>query len=306
MTDTRGWPGPAAALSAQDLVGIHHGHERWCPFCGPYRDDTYELPVDGESPADGEPARRRYSRAFRLLRVLAKLALLILLLGTAAAGAIVLVTPSAGQALALAQALARSRHTPWPAPPVPARFAQALVATEDHRFYSEPGIDPIALGRVLLADITGGPDQGGSGIEYQLARMVYKPGGTGLGAQTQLTALAVKLGLAYSKQEILALYAEVAYYGQGYYGLQAAACGYFGQPPSALTVTQAALLAGLVNAPSADDPVTHLAAARARQQHVLDRMVATGYLTRGQAAQAIRQPLRLQRGGRLAQRGCPA
>jgi membrane peptidoglycan carboxypeptidase len=168
-------------------------------------------------------------------------------------------------------------------------------------FHSEPGIDPFAVGRVLFAKFTGGQDQGGSTIEYQLARMLYTPvGRAGLAAQAQDAALAVKLNLTYSKQRILALYADAAYFGHGYYGLQAAACGYFGRPPASLSVAQAALLAGLVNAPSADDPVVNPAAAQSREQHVLSRMVATGYLTHAEAGQALRQPLGLTQTASMA------
>lgn len=117
-------------------------------------------------------------------------------------------------------------------------------------------------------------------------------------------APATKLGLTYSKQETLALYAEMAYYGQGFYGLHVAACGYFGRPPARLAITQAALLAGLVNAPSADDPVTHPAAAPSRERHVLARMAATGYLSQAQVTSAMRQPLRLNPGGQRAAPGC--
>ena len=69
--------------------------------------------------------------------------------------------------------------------------------------------------------------------------------------------MAVKLHQAYSRAEILRLYAEIAYYGHGYYGLQAASCGYFGRPPDQLTIVQAAMLAGAVNAPTYDDPLTY-------------------------------------------------
>jgi membrane peptidoglycan carboxypeptidase len=89
------------------------------------------------------------------------------------------------------------------------------------------------------------------------------------------------------------MYAEVAYYGHGFYGLEAASCGYFGRPPSALTWSQAAMLAGAVNAPSLDDPITHPATARAREEHVFARLVAVGNLTRAQADASLSEPLGL-------------
>jgi membrane peptidoglycan carboxypeptidase len=112
-------------------------------------------------------------------------------------------------------------------------------------------------------------------------------------------ALAVKLNRAYSRAEILRLYAEIAYYGHGYYGLEAASCGYFGRPPARLTVVQAAMLAGVVNAPTYDDPLVYPGHARVRLVHVIDRMAAVGYLTRAQQDAALRSPL-----GLSAVRGC--
>ena len=109
--------------------------------------------------------------------------------------------------------------------------------------------------------------------------------------------LAVKLYVSYTKEQILSLYAEVAYYGNGYYGLEQASCGYFGRPARNLTVIQGAMLAGVVNAPSADDPVTNPGNARARLEHVIARMVAVGYLDSAQARQVLSAPLGLTRGG---------
>ena len=223
-----------------------------------------------------------------------------------AAGTLWLVTPSASEAVQLARAQAVLHGIAYPGPAVPANFARPLIATEDKRFYSEPGIDPLAVGRVVEADVTNGSDQGGATIEQQLAKMLYTPGRTGFDAELTQVALAVKLNVSYTKQQILDLYAEAAYYGNGYYGLEQASCGYFGRQARDLTVTQGAMLAGVVNAPSADDPVTSPGNARARLQHVIARMVAVGYLTSAQARQALSAPLGLAQGGgncRLRQRG---
>ena len=94
--------------------------------------------------------------------------------------------------------------------------------------------------------------------------------------------------------------ASVAYFGDGYYGLAAASCGYFGVAPAALSWPQAALLAGLMQAPSADNPVTHFTLARAREAHVLARLAATRTLTRAQADRAYREPLHLADAARTA------
>jgi len=97
------------------------------------------------------------------------------------------------------------------------------------------------------------------------------------------------LDLTYSKAQVLQMCADVAYFGHGFYGLAAASCGYFGQRPAQLSWAQAAMLAGLVLRPSADNPLDHPARARAREAHVLGRLVATQVLTSAQAAAA--QPL---------------
>ena len=210
-------------------------------------------------------------------------------------GALWVTTPSAGEATQLAEAQAQQEGIPYPGPAAPENFTRPLIATEDHRFYSEPGVDPLAVGRVVWADITGGDpgDQGGATIEQQLAKLLYTPTQTGLNAEVKQVVLAFKLNLTYSKQQILNMYAEAAYYGNGYYGLEAASCGYFGHPASELTVTQGAMLAGVVNAPSVDDPVTDPANAKARLEHVIARMVAVGDLTSAQAQQALSAPLGL-------------
>ncbi len=182
---------------------------------------------------------------------------------------------------------------------MPQYFAEALVATEDHRFYADPGVDPLALVRVAASWLTGHTDGGGSTIDQQLAKNLYTSGHSSFPQILEQVALAVKLNRAYSRAEILRLYAEIAYYGHGYYGLQAASCGYFGRPPAQLTVVQAAMLAGAVNAPTYDDPLVYPARARARLVHVIDRMAAVGYLTTAQQDAALKAPLDLS-----AVRGC--
>jgi penicillin-binding protein 1A len=214
------------------------------------------------------------------------------------AGALWVATPSAGEATQLAAAQAAQHGIAYPGPSVPANFARPLIATEDHRFYSEPGVDLLAVARVVQAKVTGGSDQGGATIEQQLAKLLYTPTETGFNAKVKQVVLAVKLNLAYSKQQILDLYAEVAYYGHGFYGLEQASCGYFGHPARDLTVVQGAMLAGVVNAPSVDDPINDPDNARARLTHVIDRMVAVGDLTTAQGRQVLSTPLGLTTGDR--------
>jgi membrane peptidoglycan carboxypeptidase len=242
-------------------------------------------------PTSQEPPGKPRSRKRRYLK---RAAITVVALGVVlalAAGVLYVVTPSAGEATALAQQQARQHGIAYPGPNVPGNFARPLVATEDHRFYSEPGVDPLAVGRVIQGKITGTIDQGGATIEQQLAKMLYTPGQAGMTAELKQVALALKLNYTYSKAEILRLYAEVAYYGHGYYGLEAASCGYFGHPAARLTVVQGAMLAGVVNAPSIDDPINDPGNARARLAHVIQRMEAVGYLTPAQGDQALSTPL---------------
>jgi membrane carboxypeptidase/penicillin-binding protein len=239
-------------------------------------------------------------RRFRVLRRLTfTIGSLLACLVIAFCG-LLLLTPSASQAPQLAAALANERGIAYPGPPAPAAFSRPLVATEDQRFYSDVGgEDPIGLARVAAGAVTGAPDQGGATLELQLAKLLYVGADSARhhtlpGKLTEI-AVAFKLDLTYGKPEILRLYAEVAYYGHGFYGLAAASCGYFGRPPSALTVTQGAMLAGVVNAPTADDPISAPVQAHARLAHVIDRMVAVGDLTPTQGASALNAPLGLTR-----------
>ena len=265
---------------------------------GTHRSASADGGFGDNGPTRPLPARRR--RRFRIGLRIAKVFLAIVIAFVVAVGLLFVLTPSAGQATALAQAQAREHHIAYPGPPVPAYFAQALVATEDHRFNTDPGVDPLALARVVVSWVTGRRDQGGSTIDQQLAKNLYTGGHSGFTQVLEQLAVAVKLNQTYSRPEILRMYAEIAYYGHGYYGLAAASCGYFGRTPDRLTLVQAAMLAGVVNAPTYDDPLAYPRQARARLVHVIGRMAAVGDLTSVQETAALNAPL-----GLSAVRGCP-
>jgi penicillin-binding protein 1A len=251
-------------------------------------------PLPQQSAQPGQPGERsRPGRARRYLKRAAITLATVIVVIAIAIGVLWIATPSASEATQLAAAQAKQHGIAFPGPNVPESFARPLVATEDHRFYTEPGVDLLAVGRVVWAKATNGSDQGGATLEQQLAKLLYTPEQTGWKAELKQVTLAVKLNLAYSKQQIIGLYGEVAYYGHGYYGLEQASCGYFGHPAQDLTVVQGAMLAGVVNAPSVDDPISDPANARARLEHVIGRMEAVGYLTSAQAAQALKAPLGL-------------
>jgi membrane carboxypeptidase/penicillin-binding protein PbpC len=247
---------------------------------------------DHQNAGTARPRRRRFRRIKRFLAVFIALAVL----GAIAFTGLLLVLPGVGNAPVLAKALDQAHHAAYIGSAVPPHMTASLIATEDHRFFSEPGVDPDAVGRVVLGRIDAAPDQGGSTLYQQLAKILYVAGRSGMLSEAEDILLGIKLDLSYSKAQILQMYASVVYFGHGYYGLAAASCGYFAEQPAQLSWGQAAMLAGLVLAPSADDPVSHLANARAREAHVLLRLVATRTLTPAQAAQAFRQPLHLVTG----------
>jgi penicillin-binding protein 1A len=236
------------------------------------------------------PRRPRWRR--RLLRgVLALVVLVALLLG---AGWVL--TPSVDDAPRRVAAFLAQHESPALVGAVPSRLADALVATEDSRFRSNPGVDPLSLLRAPWTLVTG-QDAGGATLEQQLAKNLYENGdNSGLQKLTELV-LALKLDSSFSKDEILRLYLDDGYYGHGFYGLTAATKGYFGVAPAQLTEAQASLLAGLFQAPTSYDPFVHPDAARARQAHVLDRLVAVGTLTRSQADAVAAQPWGLRGNG---------
>ncbi|MEU2348057.1 biosynthetic peptidoglycan transglycosylase [Modestobacter sp. NPDC049651] len=165
---------------------------------------------------------------------------------------------------------------------VPAKVADALIATEDSRFRTNGGVDWRGVLRQPWGLVTG-QDLGGATLEQQLAKNVYEDGENGPVEKVRAVALALKLDRAWSKDQLLRMYLDDGYYGHGFHGLADAAQGYFGVPADQLTWAQSTVLAGLFQAPSAYDPLAHPERARARQAHVLDRLVAVGTLTRAQA-----------------------
>lgn len=214
------------------------------------------------------------------------------LLGTAALWPL---SPSVARAGELVRAELAGHHSAeLVALPRPDRVGQALIATEDARFYQTPGIDPVSVARVGIAVLTGGSETGGATLEQQLAKNLYSAQSNGVVSKVREAELALKLDAGYSKDQILRLYLADVYFGQGFYGLLAAAQGYFGVMPAQLTWAQASMLAGLVQAPSAYDPLDHLSAGRLRQRHVLDRLVATHVLSAAQADAAFAAPLGLR------------
>jgi membrane peptidoglycan carboxypeptidase len=247
-----------------------------------------EHPAPAISPATGQ-ARRWSMPTWARNLVLGGVALIVAC--ALAFGLLLLVTPSTSNATELARTFDKAHGAPYPGVVVPFRFATALESTEDHRFASEPGIDPVAVVRVAYGYVAGRADQGGATIYQQLAKMLYTPGQASVTAEAEQIALAVKLKYGYTGPEILRLYADVAYFGHGFYGLERASCGYFGLQPGQMSWPQAAMLAGLVQAPTTDDPIDNPAAGRTREQHVIGRLVAIGAISQADANAYLAIPL---------------
>jgi penicillin-binding protein 1A len=170
--------------------------------------------------------------------------------------------------------------------PAPGRLVDAAVSVEDEHFYDNVAVNVASgMGRALVAAVEGGGDTGGSTIDQQLAKQIY--GGSAL----RDIGLGVKLALAYSPRQIVAMYLNVAYYGNGYWGVTQAARGYFGATPARLTWGEAAMLGGLLQAPSSYDPLAHPALARTRERHVLSQLVVNHYLSARMATAALAAPL---------------
>jgi penicillin-binding protein 1A len=174
-------------------------------------------------------------------------------------------------------------------PPV---LVKAVVATEDERFFSHHGIDTLGLGRAALYDITNRClCEGGSTITEQLVKELYLSGSDRGSNKPVDMVLALKVELIIGKQQILADYLSEIPTGYGRYGVSAAACAYFHEGLSNLTLGQYALLAGVTQAPSVYDPTVNPELARERRAQVLAAMVSEHYITDADAAAAGQEPV---------------
>jgi penicillin-binding protein 1C len=179
---------------------------------------------------------------------------------------------------------------------VPERFAQALITYEDKRFYNHPGIDPLALARALRLDLRRGHVvSGGSTISMQLARLVrngaHPDAPRSLTAKFQEMVLALRLELAWSKPQLLALYVDHAPFGGNVVGLEAAAWRYFGRADDQLSWAEAATLAVLPNSPSLVNPGRRRAVLQRRRDALLQRLAARGVIGPLDLQLALAEPL---------------
>lgn len=168
---------------------------------------------------------------------------------------------------------------------LPQSVVAAVLSTEDRRFFSHFGVDPIGIARALAQNLrAGGVEQGGSTITQQLAKMMFLSPDRTLKRKVQEVALAIALEQRYSKQEILALYLNRAYFGAGATGIDAAARRYFDRPARELRVSEAAMLAGALKAPSRYNLIADRDAAIGRAKVVVANMADAGALSADDAA----------------------
>ncbi len=179
--------------------------------------------------------------------------------------------------------------TPVKAKALPRHVTGAFLAIEDRRFYSHWGVDPRSIARAVWSNLTGGRTQGGSTITQQLAKFTFLTPKRTLGRKAREALIAFWLEAWLTKDEILERYLSNAYFGDNTYGLRAASLHYFYRQPEKLTPAQAAMLAGLVQAPSRLAPTKNPDLAEKRMRLVLNAMAATGYLTPGEA-KGLRAP----------------
>src|SRR5471032_93652 len=178
---------------------------------------------------------------------------------------------------------------------IPDVMKKAVLAIEDDRFYEHGGVDYTGILRAALHNATGGARQGASTITQQVARNFFLSSEQTLKRKAYEALLAWKIEQNLSKDQILEVYMNQIYLGQRAYGFASAAQIYFGKNLKDITPAQAAMLAGLPKAPSLYNPVVNPKRAKARQQYILDRMQALGYLTAEQYATATKEPLVVKR-----------
>lgn len=177
---------------------------------------------------------------------------------------------------------------------IPENLIRAIVSVEDSRFWLHQGIDYIAIVRALVKDVYAGSiKQGASTITQQLAKVVFLSPERTIIRKLKEATLALRLEKNLTKEEILEIYLNKIYFGHGAYGVEMAARAYFGKPVSDVSLAEAALICGLVKAPSRYNPYANLDKAKQRQYIVLKRMEAEGYITAEQATESYEKPLYL-------------
>jgi penicillin-binding protein 1A len=179
---------------------------------------------------------------------------------------------------------------------LPPYLPKAFVAIEDRRFYDHYGVDPIGMSRALLRDVVGGGGiEGGSTLTQQLAKNLFLTRERTLSRKIQEAILAFWLERRYSKDQILELYLNRVYFGSGAYGVEAAAQKYFGKSARFVTLSEAAVLAGLMKSPTKLAPNRNLQGANERAAQVITAMAEQGHITEAMAKAALANPAQVKR-----------
>lgn len=169
---------------------------------------------------------------------------------------------------------------------LPIEYQQAVIAVEDHRFKEHGAIDLIAIGRAIWVNITNLElREGGSTITQQVAKNLYfiEDNNNPIKRKVAEIFMAFKLEEMYSKDDILEMYVNTIYFGDGYYGIKEACNGYLDKEPQNMTLYESTMMAGIPNAPSVYAPTVNPDLTRKRQEKVIDSMVEYGYLTQEEA-----------------------
>lgn len=183
------------------------------------------------------------------------------------------------------------RRSPVTLDQIPKQLINAVLATEDQRYYEHPGVDVLGLFRATRElIITGKPTQGASTITMQVARNFFLTRKKTFSRKVKEILLALKINQELSKEKILELYLNQVYLGQRAYGVAAAAQVYYGKTLKELTLPEIAMIAGLPQAPSRDNPITDPQGAMERRNHVLERMLEQGYINKEEYVKAIEAP----------------
>jgi membrane peptidoglycan carboxypeptidase len=163
-------------------------------------------------------------------------------------------------------------------------YVNAVIATEDHRYYDHGPVDFIGLFRAIYTNISNGElQEGGSTITQQVAKNVILSQEASISRKLAELFGAYELEKNYTKNEILEIYVNTSYFGDGYYGIYQASHGYYNKEPADLTLSEASMLAGIPNAPSVYAPTVNPDLAKKRQKHVLKAMVEYGYISKQEA-----------------------
>ncbi len=177
---------------------------------------------------------------------------------------------------------------------LPPYLPKAFIAIEDRRFYSHIGIDPLGIARAVWRDLSGaGAMQGGSTLTQQLAKNLFLNQERTLSRKIQEAILALWLERKYSKNQILELYLNRVYFGSGAYGVEAASRKYFGKSARSVTLSEAAVLAGLMKSPTRLAPNHNLAGANERAAQVVEAMAEQGFVTEAMAKLAVANPAKV-------------